>query len=385
MKTTTILFASLLAAPLFAADPAAVTGTFAAGERYVEPTRDAPPSVSRMYVRAVQSATANSIELPATGGTGMIVLMLSIGGATHASTRAMLKTPSGDSFGATESSSADLGVQRFVVDAATELGLELHGGTQEVIHINRTEAASYRLALPETRDGGVIVVAGEPDSKLTLTTSAGPLSRHDGEPVTLRAIVRDGDEPVHHATVTARLGSPSGAGTGDVITLFDDGAHNDGAANDGEYAAVLRELPSDATGFWAVRYDADGATSDGVPFARSGASSFMNEAARARLQRDSVIATVADGVLHVRANADVLAAGAYRFDVIVASAADARGERNGVAWGEAVRTLTTGSRELTLDVPVGAIDTASLFLDVRLLSLDTMGVAGRVTIDRAAK
>jgi hypothetical protein len=373
------LFLSLLATPLLAVDPPATVGKFAPGEKYAEPLRDAPPSVSRMYVRAVKGGDAiDAVELPATGRSGMIIMLLPIGKTRMRHATAMLKTPSGDSLGAAEWSSSDQSLQRFVIDASEELGLNLGGSMQEVIHVDHADAASYRLAIPGlSNDGGMLVVAGEPESRVTMTTTAGPLSRHDGEPVMLRATLRDGDAPLIGANVVAHLAAP-GASAGDAIAMFDDGAHGDGAKDDGEYAAIVNELPSNANGFWSVRYDANGSNERGALFARSGSSAFMNERPSARLDNDSLHATITDGVLHVRAQADVAIGGSYRFDVIVASSADAKGERRGIAWGEAVRTLTSGANELTLDVPVDGAD-GKLFLDVRLLNLDSMGVAGRVT------
>ncbi|HKO01718.1 MAG TPA: choice-of-anchor X domain-containing protein [Thermoanaerobaculia bacterium] len=379
MKRTTTLLLSLIATPLLALDPPAMVGKFAAGEKYAEPLRDAPPSVSRMFVRAVKGGEdVDSVDLPATGG-GMIIMLVPVGKARMRHASAMLKTPAGDELRSSEWNTADRGVQRFVIDAASELGIDLDAGaTQEVIHVDRTDAASYRLQVASMSAGsGMLVVAAEPESKLTMTTSAGPLSRHEGEPVTLRATLRDGDEPLTGITVLARLAVP-GAPAGEPIPLVDDGRHDDGEANDGEYAATLNALPSNSGGFVAVRFDADGTNRRGAVFARSGSSSFMNERTSARLE-PNVRATVTEGVLHVRANVDVVAAGSYRFDVLVASRADAKGERQGIAWGQAVRMLTTGANELSLDVPVDDAKAGDLFLDVRLLSLDSMGVAGRVT------
>jgi hypothetical protein len=386
MKRTTTLLLSLVATPLLALDPPATVGKFGAGEKYAEPLRDAPASVSRMYVRAVKGGDAiGAIELPATGGTGMIIMMMPVGRARMRHASAMLKTPSGDALQSSEWGTSDQGVQRFVIDAASELGIDLGtGATQEVIHVDRTDAASYRLELPDLpKDGGMLVVAGEPESRLTMTTSVGPLSHHDGEPITLHAKLRDGDAPLTGATVFARLAVPGGAPTSDEppppTPMFDDGTHSDGEANDGDYGATISDLRSNAAGFWSVRYDASGVNARGTAFARSGSSAFMNERRSARLDASSLHATLTDGVLHVRANADVAIGGAYRFDVIVASRADTKGERQGIAWGEAVRTLTTGANELTLEVPVDAVSARDLFLDVRLLNMDSMGVAGRVT------
>src|SRR3954469_19423824 len=101
MKAIAALFLSLLATPLLAIDPPATVGKFAAGETYAEPLRDAPASVSRMYVRAVKGGDAiDSVELPAHGGSGMIIMLLPVGKTRMRHAAAMLKTPSGDSLGA---------------------------------------------------------------------------------------------------------------------------------------------------------------------------------------------------------------------------------------------------------------------------------------------
>jgi len=76
----------------------------------------------------------------------------------------------------------------------------------------------------------------------------------------------------------------------------------------------------------------------------------------------------------VTANAEVAIPGAYRFDVIVASNGTA------LAWGEGTRRLARGANEITLDIPLDST-AADLHLDIRLLGLDTIGVAGRATID----
>ncbi len=105
-------------------------------------------------------------------------------------------------------------LRRFTVDAAETLGIRA-GSDQDVLHIDRTEAARYHLTdigLPEASAGllssGLLVVAGEPDSRLTLTTTVGPLSRRQEDPVTLHATLRDDAAPITGAHVTARLAAP---------------------------------------------------------------------------------------------------------------------------------------------------------------------------------
>ena len=347
---------------------------------YREPELNAPPAVSRMFVRSIDAkSVSQGVDLPATGGGGMIILLLPVtngGGRTTAT----LRTPTGDALATTDRAPASGNLRRFTADAAETLGIRA-GSDQDVLHIDRTEAARYHLtdiALPEA-SAGLLVVAGEPDSRLTLTTTVGPLSRRQEDPVTLHATLRDDAAPITGAYVIARLAAP-GAAAGEAIALFDDGRHNDGAANDGDYAAVVTELPSRAAGFWTVRYDAEGTSAQGVAFARSSSNEFMNERLSARLHARSIRATVVDGMLRVTANADVLVAGRYRFDVIVASPLNAGGERQGLATGDAEQTLAAGPAQFRVELPFAGASADDVFLDVRLLSLDTLGVAGRATV-----
>jgi len=318
-----VLVSLFVVTPLFGQQS---VGRFEPGAIYREPERNAPPSVSRMFVRQVEG---HEVDLPATGGSGMIIALPGRAPST-------MKLSSG--------------MQRVALDA-----------THDVIHIDRTEAQRYHFA--DLKDG--IVVASEPESRVTMTSTVGPLSRMPGQAVTLHASLRDGDDAITRARVNAHLVSPDNVEQ--ELALRE-------VAN-GEYEAVINDLPSKAHGFWTVRYEADGTTLHGVEFARNGSNQFMNERASARLH-DLRIERTGD-TLHVTAIADVAIAGRYRFDVISASARDAQGERHGLAWGESEATLAIGSTELELDLPVSE---QQVFTDVRLLSLDTMGVASRLTI-----
>jgi len=332
-----ILFTLLFAAPMLAQT---VTGKFAQGESYVEPQRNAPPATSRMFVRG---ADGQGVDLPATGQGGMLIVV----GDGHASS-AKLRTPAGDS--------TSRSVQHVAVDA----------DGHEVVHIDRTIAGRYHVT---SIGSGTTVVAAEPDSTLTLTTTVGPLSRMPGDPLTLHATLRDGDDAIDGARVVAHLVAPDGK-VGDELALASKG--------NGEYEATVSDLPSSANGFWSVRYDAGGFTAHGVEFARSGSNEFMNERGSARL--GNVRMTVDGDTLHVTADADVLQPGRYRFDVIVASRKDASGERRGIAWGESEQTLDHGAKQLAIDIP--GVRASDVFVDVRLLNLDAMGLAGRVTLEK---
>ena len=345
MKKSLLLLLSLAPAAL----GADVTGRFDAGTRYAEPDAHAPASVSRMFMRTVTRDTA--VDLPATGAGGMIVWTI---GEPRVSTR--LRTPEGATLDHGERGSIERGLRRF------------RDGSDEVLHVMSTSAARYQLDVdvPMNLAGPVTVVAAEPDSALTLSTWAAPLSRQPGQPVTLHAELRDADAALAGANVTARLVAPNGK-TFDTIALTDRG--------DGVYTATIADLPNNSHGTWQVRFDAEGATPDGTRFARTGSGELVAERGAARLGK--IATEVVGDMLRVSVDADMAVAGAYRFDVLIADR-----DRNGVAWGEGARTLTAGATKLQLDIPLanlGGANVDDLFFDVRLLGLDTIGVAGRVT------
>lgn len=335
----------LLAPAAFAAD---VTGRFDAGTKYEAPLLHAPAMVSRMYARSVPRLSTSaqaSVELPASGDSGMIIVTSGRG--------ARLTTPTGTVLRGEERASRDRALRRFDLE-----------NSDEVLHVMRTTAASYRLDLDIPADApGVTVVAAEPESAITLSSWAAPLSRQPGEPVTLRAELRDGEAAIAGAAVTARVASPRGK-TFDVVALRDEG--------DGTYTATLSDLPEQVPGAWQIRFDAEGTTAKGVRFARTGSGELVAERGAARLGTP-LLEAVGES-LRVSAPANITIQGNYRLDVIVV--------RDGVslAWAEGARNLSTGATTLSIDLPLADIGSAEgLFVDVRLLGLDEMGVAGRVT------
>lgn len=339
MKKTLLLLLSLAPAAL----GKDVTGRFDAGTRYQEPDAHAPAQVSRMFMRV--AGKSGSVDLPATGRGGMIIWTIA---PEHVKTN--LRTPTGARLAPNEKGSVARGLRR------------VRDGADQVLHVMSTEAASYALDV----DGPATVVAAEPDSPLTLSTWAAPLSRQPGQPVTLHAELRDGEAAIGDAKVTARFASPDGR-TFDAIELTHLG--------NGVYEATVADLPANVTGAWNVRFDAEGATVDGVRFARTGAGELVAERGAARLGR--IRTEIAGDALRVSVPADVALGGAYRFDVIVADRAG-----NSLAWAEGARALTAGAASLEIDIPLadlGGVAVEDLFLDVRLLGMDVMGVAGRVT------
>lgn len=355
MKKTILLLLALAPAAI-AAD---LTGRFDAGTQYEAPAAHAPANVSRMYVRTLERA--DSVELPAAGGSGLIIWTIPATEGTAVKTR--LRTPNGSVLQPNDRGSRERGLRRFPIDAEETAELGIRGGAQEVVHVMSTEAASYHL---DVDVAGVTVIAAEPDSAITLSTWAAPLSRQPGEPITLHATLRDGDAAIPGARVFARLASPAGKAFGKVELS---------EQPDGTYSAVVRDLPENLPGAWQVRFEADGVNTKGARFSRTGSGELVAERGAARL--GNLRTEVVGDALRIRASVDVFLEGAYRFDVLAAD-----GSRNAVAWGEGVRNLATGATDLELDLPLahlGNTRVEDLFLDVRLLGLDVIGVAGRVT------
>jgi hypothetical protein len=391
LRTTGALLALILALPQAGAAAARkATGAFAEGERYLAPADHAPPQVSRSFMTTVTPKEGRAaVEIPATGAGRLILWTIPRTASGRSAPRRLssVDTPGGSSLRADQETGNDGRLRRRVFDAKA-LGLEI-AGEQEAIHVSEAEAGPYRLEVDTEGADAVTVVAAEPDSPLTLATWAAPLSRRRREPVVLKAELRDDDAPALEASVTARLAPPKGKG-GRAVRLFDDGAHGDGLAGDGLYAATLTRLPEEADGLWTVRFEAAGRDGRGHAFARTGSAGFVSEPEAARLLARFTEARFVDGengrVLRVSSRVRVETPGLYRFDVIVAGAREGDGSRAAVAWAEATDRLGKGERVIEADIPTALLDGASgpLLLDVRLVGLDPLGLAGRTTIEVGA-
>jgi hypothetical protein len=329
-----------------------------------------------MSVRTIRlSGGRGAVDVPVSGNGGVILWTIPREGATVKTAVSM-----NDGRGLDAAAKRNDGVERFGFDAA-ELSLGLPAGKHEVVHVDHAAAGTMHLELQSDRDEMVTVVAAEPDSPLKLVTWATPLSRRAGMPVTLFARVVEGATTRDGATVRARMVAPSGTAL-EERELFDDGAHNDGAAGDGLFAATVND-PGEEPGFWQVCFDAAGRDSNGHAYQRTGGTSFMNERSEARLLeravRGEVVGQGTERVLRVTARATARREGNYRLDVIVAGPADAAGGREQLAWSETTTFLKSGSNVMRVEIPAEGLD-GELMLDVRLLGLDEVGVAGRAVV-----
>lgn len=388
MKRIDTMALSLLAASslAYAATPGTVAGRFPTGERYQAPETHAPAQISRAFVKTIPVVAGRAeIDVPAEGGTSILIWTMPVARSRRAmardtesaSLKTTLATPSGAGLEAGDSGSLEKGLRRIAFSGSelADLGFELPEA-QEVLHVARAESGSYRVTIDAAGAPAVTLVAAETGSPRTLATWASPLSRQPGEPVTLHAELRDGASPLDgEARVTARLAGANGAGR--EILLAARGA--------GVFEATVSDLPEES-GLISVRFEAEGRDGHGHAFLRTGSAGFVSEPGSARLLKEGLAARFVNKgesrVLRVSGRARVSAAGDYRLDVVVAGARSVDGARPSLAWAESTIHLDRGTASLSLDVPAGDLtETAGLLVDVRLVGLDTIGVAGRAELE----
>lgn len=389
-RTSAATGLALISALAFADSPQVSVGSFRPGERVTPPEDHAPARVSRAFVTTVAADGEARIGVPATGGGRLLLLVHTASANKSAGVAVSLTTPAGLTLTAGESATADQAVRRFALESAEpgDLGLDL-AGAKEAFEVKAAEAGLYTVEVKTEGQAAVTVVAAEPESALTLEAWAGPLSRRPQEPVVLHAEVREGAAGVAGARVIAQLAAP-GEKTGRALRLFDDGRHDDGAPNDGVYAGSLADLGGPA-GPWSVRFDVSGRDSRGRAFARTSSSGFMSESPATRLlARATRARLLGEGEkqrLQVTTAARSENGGWFRLEVTVAGAAAADGSRAGIAWAESTMRLAAGRTPLGLEIPASLLAAADgpLHLDIRLLGLDPLGLAGRTTLEVGAE
>lgn len=112
-------------------------------------------------------------------------------------------------------------------------------------------------------DSYLVEVALKSPLTFDLFINTAPDGASEGLPVDILAAVTDAG-PILDATVMVNIARPSGFI--DSLTLYDDGRHGDGAADDGLYGN--RYYATDQTGSYAVSATASGTSNLGSPFNR---------------------------------------------------------------------------------------------------------------------
>jgi len=108
---------------------------------------------------------------------------------------------------------------------------------------------------------GIAIGVGS-DFRMMPFVTPGPV--YTGEPILLTAMVSEAGLPVTGCTVSVEGTAPGGAVTS--VVLRDDGAHQDGGANDGEYAWSFGQ--TFVSGIYHFKFRATGYNRDGQPVVR---------------------------------------------------------------------------------------------------------------------
>lgn len=110
-------------------------------------------------------------------------------------------------------------------------------------------------------DYGIAIGAG---SNFRLQAYVTPAPVKVGQPILLTGVPAEAGLPVVGCTVTVEAVAPNG--TTSNLTLYDDGAHQDGDPGDGEYARAYTQTP--LPGSYSFTFRASGLTRDGEPVSR---------------------------------------------------------------------------------------------------------------------
>ena len=98
---------------------------------------------------------------------------------------------------------------------------------------------------------GIAIGAG---SNLTMQPYVDPGVKYVGDPIRLNAEVAEAGLPVKGATVRVKIVSP--AGQNYTVPLIDDGAHQDGQVDDGDYGGTFTQTY--VAGNYQLTFTADG-------------------------------------------------------------------------------------------------------------------------------
>ena len=165
--------------------------------------------------------------------------------------------------------------------------------------------------------------------------------------------------PMVNASITATIKLPDGSSTN--LTVFDDGWHNDGAANDGVYGAMLANVQQ--AGTYSIAYRATGTNAQGQALQRVATGTFSVSSGHGSLWGDPVyeyLDTDGDGIAdflevkcwvnptaagnYILAGDLVDASGTHRFSKSAAFAADGSGPATVTLIFDLAEMLTAGAR-----------------------------------------
>ena len=253
----------------------------------------------------------------------------------------------------------DEGVERFDLASGTFANLT-------VIQVRNPPPGPWTLELDggDLEQGVRYLVYAVLDGALRLSAVDPPAWSVPGATLPVTATLTAGGKPVPDAAVTAQVTWPDG--TSELLTLYDDGAHADGKAEDGVYgnAVVVPARP----GYAPITIEARGVW-QGTPFAR-GATVVITVASRAgRLVGDARFVTVPQP--RVEVDVDIARGGEFGVSVTLVD-------------GEGTEVLRTthpvrlGKGRHTVAVPVDPVLLAghpTPFRVAQVLLLDLTGAA----------
>lgn len=159
-------------------------------------------------------------------------------------------------------------IDHAAADADPNISLSI-GDTYEVYEVALPMGGLWTMVadgISIPAGGEVVNFYGSLDSPIQMTMSTDKITYETGETVHIEAFLTD-EFPIVGATVTATVEAPAGAGfVTEQVPLFDDGAHGDGAPNDGVYANDFDQILW--PGSYTIYVDAQGNSYVGFPFVR---------------------------------------------------------------------------------------------------------------------
>ncbi len=142
--------------------------------------------------------------------------------------------------------------------------MELRASTHHQLRVQNPQAGNWTalIQLQKPTDEYHLMVSAKTPTTLIAAVGGDPAQRGVGQAVPIYGILTD-NRPIAGANVVALVVGPQGSS---LQTLFDDGAHGDGKADDGLYAADF--TATTAAGGYVAKLMAVGKNNAGEPFTR---------------------------------------------------------------------------------------------------------------------